>query len=184
MRVAAAACNAADQFQASLVWQGARPGFAFTTGQHGTGYYKDVPPQPAAEAAPAAQPAATKPQAPAAAAAPAPQPAKAPAVTAAGKPAAARPSSSTASGAQSQAGSAAAAAGAAAASRAAQQQRQQPQQQPAPAKRQVQLPAVKVAAPVPQLRDQGQEVRWDNMLQRSVRRSGHCTLHRCLRACH
>lgn len=43
---------AVDEFKPSTGWQGPRAGFVFTTGTHGTGYYKDKAPQSVTAAAP------------------------------------------------------------------------------------------------------------------------------------
>lgn len=126
---------AADSFQPSISWQGPQPGFIFTTGPQGTGYYKDIAPQQAAGVS-----------------APAPTVA-----AAAAKFAVTRGVTSTAT---SMARSAAAPAPAAAAVRKSAGQVQQQQQQQQQARRpQLQVPSAKVAAPKPQLVGQGQEVR-------------------------
>lgn len=131
---------AADQFQPSLQFQGARPGFVFTTGPHGTGYYKDNPPAGAAAAAAAAGQASGG---------------------VAGR-------GSSASGAGSQARPSAAAAAATAARRAAAAIAQQQQAAAKKVQLHLQVPSVKAAAPKPQLKDQGQEVsnRYSCMSQR------------------
>jgi hypothetical protein len=144
-----AVCRAADQFQPSVVFQGARPGFVYTTGQHGTGYYKETarPAAPAAAAAP--KQAAAKPVAAATAAAPKQRPAGAGSESQGGS------AVSGAAASQARQSPAAAAAGAAA-RRAAAAAALQPKVQ---RKVELQLPAVHVAAPKPQLVGQGQEVR-------------------------
>lgn len=150
----------ADVFQASLSWQGPRAGFVFTTGEHGTGYYKDTaPPAPAAAAPAAAQPAK---------AASVAQPA---AAVAAAKPTQANRQDSGVSAASTASPAAAAAAAAQRRASAAQQQQpqqpqkvqqkapQQQQQQQQPARRPpLQTPKVSVAAVKPQLTAYGQEV--------------------------
>jgi len=157
---------AADVFQPSVAWQGLRPGFVFTTGEHGTGYYKDTRPTPAPAAAGA--PAATAVPAPKAAQ---PAPAAAGAAPAAGK-AAAQPASQRTQVQRQDSGvsaasaaNPAAAAAAAAQRRAAQQQQQQQarvqaqQQQQQPSRRPaLQTPKVSVAPVKPQLTAYGQEV--------------------------
>jgi hypothetical protein len=137
--------QAADQFQPSPVFQGPRPGFVYTTGQHGTGYYKDTPP-PIAPAAAAPQQAAAPPAAAAAKQRPA----------AAGSDSRGGSAVSGAAASHARQSPAAAAAAGAAARRAAAAAAAQPK---VPRKVELQLPAVKVAAPKPQLVGQGQEVR-------------------------
>lgn len=124
--------SAADEFQVSPSWQGPQAGYTFTTGTQGTGYYKDKTPQPAQAAAAPQQP------------------------TAAASQPGTRGTASAATPAASQSRPQAAGGAAAAARRAAVQQHHQ--QQEAVKKLPVQVPAVNVAAPKPQLMGHGQEV--------------------------
>jgi len=148
-------CDTADKFQPSPSFQGQRRGFVFTTGQFGTGYYRDRPPKAAA----AAQPSASKPSS----AAPAEQPHQRSQPAAGAAPAAIQDNAAAAhlllpaeTGLQQQRPRQQQRAGAA--RQGAPQQQQQQQQQQQPSKVLPSLPTIKVSDPKPQLLDQGQEV--------------------------